>query len=427
MRLGRALSLARSNIARNPRGAILSAFGVAVGVGCLVFFLALGRGLTHVVRTKLFPVDEAAIEVIPSQISIGSLFGGGKLDDAAMQRMMELPGVREALPKMAVRVTAASWYDGNFFGRPLRMGLEIAAVGVDPRLVSKDVMSRFEFKERGAGEPIPALVNNKVLELYNKSFAASRNLPKLSAEMLSGFKLYIEFGRSFINAAATSNVQKGFLEVVGFSDRALLGGVSIPLETARRLNKQYGQDAETYSSIVLRATSPDAIPMLIEEVKKMGFEIDDSEQKLSQQVGWGIIMVTAALSLLSVLISVLAAVNIAHAFYAAVRERRREIGIMRAVGATSRDVMRVLLAEAGLVGLTGGIIGVTCGGLMALFVDYVAKNYLPDFPYKPDTFFQFTVAILLGGLAVAMFAAIGGAFSPARSAARSEPAQALTE
>ena len=100
---------------------------------------------------------------------------------------------------------------------------------------------------------------------------------------------------------------------------------------------------------------------------------------------------------------------------------------MRAVGASSKDVMRVLLAEAGIVGLAGGLIGVFSGGLAALAVDFVAKHYIPDFPYKPDTFFQFTFLILVGGLAVAMFAAIGGAFSPARSAAKSEPAQALTE
>jgi putative ABC transport system permease protein len=427
VKLGRALTLARRNLQRNRRGAVLSALGVAVGVGCLVFFTALGQGVSHVVRTKLFPTDSASVEVVPPQVSIGALFGAGKLDDALLARLAAIPGVRDALPKMTLRVNAASWYNEEFFGHPLKMGLDIVAVGVDPRLVQSDVMPNRDFTDRGPGKPVPTLVSTKMLEVYNKTFAPSRGLPRLSPEMLAGFHFPIEFGKSFINQQANARIQAGYLEVVGFSDRALLGGATIPLETARRLNREYNQDADTYSSVVLRATSADAIPSISAEVRKLGFEIDDSEQKLSEQVGWGILMVTAALGLLSVLISGLAAVNIAHAFYASVRERRREIGVLRAVGASSNDVLRVLLAEASLVGLAGGLLGVVGGTGAAFALDAVVRRYVPDFPYKPDTFFQFSALLVFGGLAVALAAAVGGAFPPARSAARAEPAQSLTE
>ncbi|MFM2152607.1 MAG: hypothetical protein RL199_1042 [Pseudomonadota bacterium] len=159
----------------------------------------------------------------------------------------------------------------------------------------------------------------------------------------------------------------------------------------------------------------------------MGFDVDDGEQRLARQVGFGITVVTSALAALSLLITLLAAVNIAHAFYAQVRERRREIGLMRALGASRRDVLVLLLSEAAIVGLGGGLAGVLAGLTAVRVVDLVALTWLPDFPYKPETFFLVTPGAVLGGLALATAAAMGGALGPARTASASDPSVALTE
>ena len=63
-------------------------------------------------------------------------------------------------------------------------------------------------------------------------------------------------------------------------------------------------------------------------------------------------------------------INIAHNFFMQVTERRRELGLLRAVGATQADVRRVVLGEAGLIGLIGGILGVLLGIGLARIVDY---------------------------------------------------------
>jgi ABC-type antimicrobial peptide transport system permease subunit len=421
-----AFALARRNLARNRRGAALSALGVAIGVGCLTFFTALGAGITNVVRTRIFPADSATVEVVPPHLSLGSLLGGGRLDEPALGRLRTIPGVADALPKMSVRVSSVSQYNGNFFGQQLHMGLEIMAVGVDPRLVAGDLDAPERFVDPAPGEPLPVVVSTQLLELYNKSFAVQRNLPELSARLLIGFRFPVEFGRSFV-AATDGKVQPAVLQVLGFSPHALLGGVTVPLTTARRLNREHGLDAETYSSVVLRAASPDQLPAIANEVRRQGFEIDDSQQKLGEQVGWGILVVTAALGLLSLLITILAAVNIAHAFYSSVRERRREIGILRSVGASQRDVLRVLLTEAGLVGIAGAVAGLGAGVLGSLACDLLASRLLPEFPFKPDSFFRFPPALLLGAFGVGVLASLAGAFPPARSAAHAEPAAALSE
>ena len=93
MRLGSLGRLVRLSLARERKGALFSAFGVSVGVGALVFFLALGLGVGRTIRERVFPTDARLLDVVPPQVSLGALFGGGKLDAAMVERLTALPGV----------------------------------------------------------------------------------------------------------------------------------------------------------------------------------------------------------------------------------------------------------------------------------------------------------------------------------------------
>jgi putative ABC transport system permease protein len=165
--------LVRLSLSRDRRGALFSAFGVAVGVGSLVFFVGLGLGVARVVREKVFPVDTRLVDVVPPTISLGALLGGGKIDQNTVDRIKAMPDVAEVYRKMNVRVPAVSRYNGDFFGSPIRMGLEILAVGVDPGLVKRDVQMG-DFTDPGPGKPIPSVAATRLLEIYNKSFAPAR-------------------------------------------------------------------------------------------------------------------------------------------------------------------------------------------------------------------------------------------------------------
>src|SRR5205085_709985 len=73
---------------------------------------------------------------------------------------------------------------------------------------------------------------------------------------------------------------------------------------------------------------------------------------------------------------VIAALGIASAMLAAVRERRREIGVLKAIGARDRDVMRLFLVEASTIGLVGGVIGTVAGWATASLIASVVNGYL---------------------------------------------------
>ncbi len=75
-------------------------------------------------------------------------------------------------------------------------------------------------------------------------------------------------------------------------------------------------------------------------------------------------------------IQVVAAFGIANTMTMAIYERTREIGLMKALGATNRDVMGVFLAEAGSIGSLGGVCGVVAGVGIGALIDLIAGTYL---------------------------------------------------
>jgi ABC-type lipoprotein release transport system permease subunit len=422
--MGKLIRLARGNLVRELGALAVSASGVALGTGCLVFFLALGAGLAGVVDA-VFPVSTREVEVVVPQLAIGNLLGEQRIDDATVARLRKLRGVAGAYPKMQLRVPAVTRYDGLFFGREIHMGLEVVANGLMPELVGTD--AHIPFEDGGEAQPIPIVVNRRLLELYNKVFAPQRNLPRVTESMLIGFQLPVELGRSWVAGRTLPNTQQTSLQIAGFSERATLAGVSMPLASIERINAKYGADPHTYSSVLVRAQSADDVADVAAAVKKLGLDIDETEKRYAVQIGAAVELVTLALSLLAALITLLAAVNTMQTFYASVRERIREIGVLRAVGATRGDVAAVVLAEAAATGLVGGIAGVILARVAALAVDRLARTGLPDFPFKPPTFFSFHAGHVALGIAVALLAALLGAFLPARAAARLDPAKALTE
>jgi hypothetical protein len=119
--------------------------------------------------------------------------------------------------------------------------------------------------------------------------------------------------------------------------------------------------------------------------------------------------------------------NIGHNFFIQVSERRREIGIMRAVGATEGDVQMIVLGEAALIGIVGGLLGIGLAlGIGTAWNTYADSN-IPRFPFKPASWFECKTWIWGSALGFATLFCILGGYLPARRAAKMEPAQALAQ
>ena len=77
------------------------------------------------------------------------------------------------------------------------------------------------------------------------------------------------------------------------------------------------------------------------------------------------------------------------------------------------------------VGLLGGLSGLLLARLAGFLIDILSRRVLPEFPFKPESYFAFPPQLLLGGLGFAVLASLLGAYLPARAAARLSPAASL--
>jgi ABC-type lipoprotein release transport system permease subunit len=135
---------------------------------------------------------------------------------------------------------------------------------------------------------------------------------------------------------------------------------------------------------------------------------------------------TEALAFLAVVICFLAALANARSLSASVRGRAREIAVLQALGATPSDVHRVVLLEGGMIGLAGGLAGTLLAFGLSILANRLALRLLPDFPFRPETFFAFPAWLPALGVLVPALAAVLGALAPAAAAARIEPARTLS-
>jgi putative ABC transport system permease protein len=109
----------------------------------------------------------------------------------------------------------------------------------------------------------------------------------------------------------------------------------------------------------------------------------------------------------------------------AILERRREIGVLKALGATDADVKNLFFAEAGAMGLFGGIFGVTLGWLIGQALTWGTTIYLrrQDLPGVKISYVPWWLAASAILFAVAVSLAAG--LYPAARAARLNPVEAL--
>jgi hypothetical protein len=424
------LWIALAALRADRRGTLLNAAAACVGAAALVFFLALGLGVSRA-AARMFPADARLVEVVPGTVALGGVLGGGKLDDDALQRMARLPGAAAVWPRVSLRVPVAAPGPpkGLDYNWPPGMTLQIPIVGVAPELVGGDVGAGLSFEDPGAapGRPIPVLLSRRLLEVYNKTIAPAWNVRRLPTGLsVVGIELPVKVGLSIVPQKTEDRVYDARLKLVGLSDRVPIYLLAMPLATVRRLHAEYGKPDQGYTQATILASRPEDVPSLTAAVRRMGLSVDEGERATAERVGTVVLVTTSALVFLAGVMCGLAALAIAQSLSASVRARAKEIAVLEALGAAPADVRRIVLLEGAMVGLAGGLAGAALALGAAALADRAAASLLPDFPFRPETFFAFPAWLGALGLAVPALAAVLGALAPAAAAARVDPARTLS-
>jgi putative ABC transport system permease protein len=272
---------------------------------------------------------------------------------------------------------------------------------------------------------IPILISPHIVELYNGSVRRAHGFPKINPDSAIGFTFELTFGASMVDASAKDYTYEARGQLVGFSDKAIDLGMTFPVGYVRRLNVEFNEAnaASMYHSAVLQIRSKDDVAAVAVAVKELDLDVTDTG---AEQAALLITIFMMVFGFISVVIVGIAAVNIMHVFFMLIYERQQELGIMRAIGACRSDIRRIIIGEAAIVGALAGTVGVMLAVAAGRAFDWISASYIPDFPYKPRTYFEFHPLLLLAALGFAIGFCVLGAFLPANRAARTDPARVLT-
>lgn len=483
MNLARLGRLVAQSVRRSKRDFLFASIGILIGIATLLVFTALGVGIKATVLERVFMVRQLEVEA-PS-MALGGLFGGQRLDDAAAKRLADLPGVVAVYPKMKLTFPSGVSGGKSLLGQDLRA--ELIADGIPPELVRADASGALPFEDfedqractddascptaqrcttdktcapiacdptTGASacpaptychpqehtclHPIPILTSPQLLELYNGSVHTAlrgvqgpmSKLPKLSNEALIGLQGTAIFGRSyFLGGAASGAALTRKIQLVGFSEQAQPLGATMPITVVQRLNRRFSADPEQlpdYHAILVETASNEVAASVAQQIKEeLKLALSDRYED-AQRASLLIVLVTLVFNLISLVILAVAAVNIMHTFLMLILERRREFGLMRALGATRGHIRALILCEATLLGLFGATAGVITGALATLVIDAAFQRMVRQFPFKPESLFLIEPWMIAACFGAALTFCWIGALLPALRAGSQDPARALT-
>ncbi len=393
------LALTFKGIRYRPLRSWLTVIGIIIGIMLVVIILSLSGGLKNIINKQLQMFGSDLLVVLPGEESnvVLGLFGGQKFDYLDITGLARIPGVEVAAPFDIGTLNAE--FDG-----------EKKAVFVHS--------SRWD-------------VLRPIFEQSMGTVLAEGSWPKDedSNEIMLGYLAANTLFKNKVHAGDEIIVQSKRLRVAGI------------FETMGNRD----DDNSFYMSWnlfhLISGTKPGAMTAIIRVAP--GYNVDLvarqvrfqlQKQKVVEQftiltpvrttaiVGNILGIVEMTLVIIAFVSLLVGAVGIMNTMYTSVLERTKQIGIMKAVGASRDAILSLFLIESGIIGLVGGFFGIVLGLAVSYGIGLAAVNFgVPDlFNWGSVDYFELLVILI--------FTFVTGVLSgllPARAAARLEPAEAL--
>ena len=488
MKLGDLTELASQNLREALLRNSLTTVGIAVGVASLVAMLSLGVGLQELINRRLESNGLFNTVLVRPQTSFnangqmqrnrdsgGRPIGNGDqnagprrdsdivtkpLDVTTRQQLAQLPHVIDVYPEF--RFTGDLRFGPAGHLTPIT-SLPISAAGSDSL---DDIQGHF-FSSPNAHEVI--LQTDVAADL-----ADSQHLQP--AEML-GKDLVLRYAgrepltppagsgardqnagrtddRANDRAAAPDDDVLGFsvissrvsLRVVGIvATEAVASGASafgrsgayVPVAVAEELGVVQGNDmgevirestlgegGRHYSNLTVRVERPADVPAVEDAVRQMGyspFSLLDLTRNLRRLFA----ILDMLLGIFGSLALAVASLGIINTLVMAILERRREIGVLKALGASDQDVRQLFFAEAGVMGLLGGVMGVVLGWGIGRAIQLATNYYLSQQQIPPENIWSVPVWLVASAIAFSLLVSLAAGIYPASRAARLDPVEAL--
>jgi putative ABC transport system permease protein len=437
----------RESVLRNS----LTTIGIAVGVASLVAMLSLGIGLQRMASRRLKTSGLFDTVVVTSRRDLRSFnrdqeingpapAESPELDESARSKIRNIPGVVEAYPDLRF-ITELSYADKPHL--TMVAGLAYSSKEGDS---FEGMQGRF-FSSDDAREAI--IQKSFAAELLGKPPAHGPDETPVSvlAQPLLGKQIVMRYNERTNSgggqeSAAFSVISRQLpLTIVGVTDLdpdsmrgAARAHLFLPEKLLENLHAMQAYDFRdttraistepVYGTLIARVSGAGKVDPVEQAIKKLGFNtfsILDATKSLRRFFA----ILDLFLGIFGSLALTVASIGIINTLVMAILERRREIGIMKAIGASDEDVRGLFFAEAGAMGLLGGILGVALGWLIGRAIDFGTNIYLSRQGFSPEHIWTVPWSLVLFALVFASLVSLLSGLYPASRAAKLDPVQAL--
>ena len=439
--------------ARNLREALfrsaLTTLGIAVGVASLVAMLSLGIGLQNLASRRLARSGLFDTVIVYATRGSSRAFRPeptpppattAVLDEATRQEIARLPNVLEVYPEIRF-ATELRYNDHSHFttvgGLPASAHDSEAMEGLQGRFFAgphaEEAIVQAELAKELATPP-SGLIGREILLRYAEQGALAEKADPRHAASAPGEGAG-PWGFSVLRREKTLRV----VGIVESEPGAALRGpgrarVFIPLELAESLRPvqslnmldamRTSPSNSTYQALVVRVASPTQVSSTQDAIKRRGFStfsLLDATQNLRRFFA----VLDLFLGMFGSLALAVASLGIINTLVMAILERRREIGVMKALGASDADVKGLFFAEAGAMGFVGGLAGVALGWGIGRVINFGTNIYLRRQELPPETIWWVPWWLVVGAIAFAVLVSFLSGLYPAARAAKLDPVKAL--
>ena len=387
--------LAYRSIKERRTRSILTVLGIAVGIAAIVALMSVGYGMEEAITGELTGMADM-ISVVPGKITGATYMEMGSFTDRDVKDVKRISGIK-ATSTMTYDAAEVEYRNERvpiFFicGDTKELGsFYVEPVGLkEGRWLRENDYKACVIGDRVANDYFDEVIHvNDKLIINGEKFIVVGVFEKASTLYSSDVDPYIFLTlRAAKEALQTDEINYIMVRVYDIDEAE-----EIAEEIKEAINDNHGLD-----DFATAMTMSSAIEM-------MGNVFN---------IIRGVLVGIAAIAL------VVASIGIMNTMLMSVMERTHEIGVMKAIGAKSSDVLSLFLLESSMVSLVGGVVGCVLGAVAAKVISLGAGTALGiEFGavVKPE--------VLVGGMAVAMLVGVLSGFYPARKASRMSPVEAV--
>lgn len=326
----------------------LTILGIIIGIGAIVALISLGDGLENAVQEQFEKMGVNSIRIVPKGFRGPSAGSSGFTNDDV---------------DVVEKIIGVDYAEGMLYKR--------VKVGFGNQEIYQNVL----------GSPLSK--TEKVVADLNLEFEEGRKYSESEENSLMiGYNIANEIFDKEVKVRSSISLNEkrfkvaGILKKIGVDEMDSM--IMMPLDTLRDLVDEPKAVSLIRVQIMDGANIENIARVIKKKLKRSrgdeAFKVFTPEQLL-EQVGSIMDIIRFILGGIAAISLVVGGIGIMNSMYTSVKERTREIGVMKAIGARNEDIAFMFLTEAGLVGVVGGVIGTFFGLFLAYAVELIAAQF----------------------------------------------------